>query len=389
MRGGGSSIGDKSIMEQSPRLKFLQIGNYPPPFCGWAVPTKLLVEEIRRRGHICQVLNINENRRKKSTEYVDVQSAFDYLQKVIRFAGKGYRFQVHVNGQSKPGYVLALVAAVIGRLAGRPIALTWHGGLQQRFFPRMDKRLPRCAFQMIFRLAGSISCNSRAIKQAIEAYGIPASRVAAIPLFSPQLLKFTKVDLGEPIARFLERHWPIVFCYVSFRPEYKLPVLRDAMRQLLECHPRAGFIWLGFTAKELPAAKTYTGSWPLRERASLLLLGNLAHDEFLTLLGRSSVYVRTPACDGVSASVLESLALGIPVVASQNGHRPANVTTYRDGDAADLCAKLVAINGRSTQPGYQGQLEEAEDNIAKLANWLLAHASGRQQQVDKSLVHAQ
>jgi glycosyltransferase involved in cell wall biosynthesis len=109
----------------------------------------------------------------------------------------------------------------------------------------------------------------------------------------------------------------------------------------------------------------------------------------LTLLERSSVFVRTPACDGVSASVLESLALGIPVLASQNGHRPANVMTYREGDAADLCAKLVAITGRSTQPGHEGQLEDAEDNIAKLADWLLANASGQRQQMDKSLVHAQ
>jgi glycosyltransferase involved in cell wall biosynthesis len=380
--------GDKPIMEQSRRLKILQIGNYPPPFCGWAVPTKLLVEEIRRRGHICQVLNINENRRKKSTEYVDVQNAFDYLQKVIRFAVTGYRFQVHVNGQSKPGYVLALVAAVIGRLAGRPVALTWHGGLQQRFFPRMDKRVPRSAFQMLFRLAGNISCNSMAVKQAIVGYGVSPARVAAVPLFSSQLMKFTKVDLGEPIESFLGSHWPIVFCYVSFRPEYKLPVLRDAMCQFLECCPRAGFIWLGFTAKEFPAAKAYTDGWPLGERASLLLLGNIPHDEFLTLLGRSSVYVRTPACDGVSASVLESLSLGIPVLASQNGHRPASVKTYREGDAADLCAKLAAITVRTTQPGHEGQLDEAEDNIAKLADWLLAHASGQRQQTEKSLAHA-
>jgi glycosyltransferase involved in cell wall biosynthesis len=383
------SAGHKPIIEQLSRLKILQIGNYPPPFCGWAVPTKLLVEEIRMRGHICEVLNINENRRKKSTEYICVRNAFDYLQKIIRFAIKRYCFQVHVNGQSKPGYVLALVAAMVGRLAGKPIALTWHGGLQQRFFPRMDKRVPRWAFQLLFRLAGNVSCNSTAIKQAIVAYGISPSRVTAVPLFSSQLLKFTKVELGEPSERFLESHWPIVFCYVSFRPEYKLPVLRDAMRRFLESSPRAGFIWLGFPAKELPAAQTYTNSWPMRERASLLLLGNLPHDEFLTLLKRSSVFVRTPACDGVSASVLESLALGIPVLASQNCHRPENVTTYREGDSVDLCARLVAITGRPAQPGHESQLEEAEDNIAKMADWLLAHGCGPRQRPEKSLVHAQ
>ena len=38
--------------------KILQIGNYPPPMCGWAIQLKLVTEELRRRGHICEVLKI-------------------------------------------------------------------------------------------------------------------------------------------------------------------------------------------------------------------------------------------------------------------------------------------------------------------------------------------
>src|SRR5215470_19243652 len=116
--------------------KVLQIGNYPPPVCGWSIQTKLLVEEIRRRGNVCEVLNLSENRRQKSADYVDVQNILDYLYKVILFAVRGYRFQVHVNGQSKPGYVLALIAALAGRCAGCPIVLSWRGGLDQKYFPR-------------------------------------------------------------------------------------------------------------------------------------------------------------------------------------------------------------------------------------------------------------
>ena len=367
-------------------IKILQIGNYPPPFCGWAVQTKLLVEEIRRRGHICEVLNLNENRRRKSTEYVDVQNAFDYLWKVIRFALRGYRFQVHVNGQSKPGYMLALVAALVGFVAGRPVALSWRGGLQQRFFPRVGERGPRWAFQLLFRLAGQIACNSVTVKRAIMLYGIDPARVVTIPGFSSQYLNFTRVSLSEPIESFLLRRHPVFFCYVAFRPEYKLSVLREAMSHFLDRCPQAGFIWLGFPAKEFPAAQAYVNSWRMREHEGLLLLGNLPHDEFLTLLERSSAYVRTPACDGVSASVLESLALGVPVLASQNGHRPAKVMTYREGDAMDLCAKLFGITERQRKP-MDGQTQEAEDNIAKTADWLLADSWGRAPATEKSLGH--
>jgi glycosyltransferase involved in cell wall biosynthesis len=370
-----------------PATKILQIGNYPPPYCGWAIQTKLLVEEIRRRGHICDVLNLNESRRKKSSEYIDVQNAFDYSQKVIRFALKGYRFQVHVNGQSKPGYLIALAAALVGRAAGKPVALSWRGGLQQRFFPRTTGRSARWAFQLLFRLAGQISCNNVAVKEAIVRYGVDPARVAAIPGFSAQHLNFTTVSLSETIDRFLNSHGPVFFCYVSFRPEYELPVLREAMARFRERYPRAGFIWVGFPSKEFPAAERYVSSWPSHERAGLLLLGNLHHDEFLTLLRQTSAYVRTPACDGISASVLESLALGVPVVASQNGHRPAAVKTYREGDAADLCAKLCEIAERDAEPVKQVQLQEPGNNIAKTADWLLGDAPEHGPLPEKGFVH--
>jgi hypothetical protein len=58
------------------------------------------------------------------------------------------------------------------------------------------------------------------------------------------------------------------------------------------------------------------------------------------------------------------------------------VITYREGDAADLCAGLAAIAGRHARPIQ----EEVEDNIAKTADWLLAIARGSRQEQKESLV---
>ena len=375
------------MVEKQPQVKILQIGNYPPPVCGWAMQTKLLVEEIRRRGNVCDVLNLNESHTRKSNEYVDVQNAFDYVYKLIRFALKGYRFQMHVNGQSRTGYILASLAALVSRIAGRPVALSWRGGLQQKYFPREEFWL-RWAFRMLFQLSGQISCNNIAVKQAIEGYGIDAERVVAIPGFSAQHLDFRQAPLAQEIEVFLKTHHPVFFCYVSFRPEYRLPVLRETMLQFRRTYPRAGFIWLGFPARELPAVNEFAGSWPADERQSLLLLGNLVHDEFLSLLTRSFAYIRTPVCDGVSASVLESLALGIPVMASENNHRPPNVVTYREGDAADLCAKLVDLTKQYKKIKEQTRLEDAEDNIARTVDWLLAQSNYKTEKPRRDLAHA-
>jgi glycosyltransferase involved in cell wall biosynthesis len=253
--------------------------------------------------------------------------------------------------------------------------LTFHGGLPQTYFPRPDSLLLRGAFRLLFRLAGRISCDSAPIKSAIEAYGIHPDRVAAIPCFSSELLEFRAATLSGETESFLTSHAPVFFCYVSYRPEYRLEVLREAMRRFRGQHPRAGFIWLGFPEKEMTPVREFVARWPADEAQSLHLLGNLAHEEFLTLMTRCFACVRTPACDGISASVLEALALGVPVVASENDRRPPGVVTYREMDSADLCEKLVYFLTHYDEVKGRTQLVDAENNTKRTADWLLGQSS--------------
>jgi glycosyltransferase involved in cell wall biosynthesis len=67
------------------------------------------------------------------------------------------------------------------------------------------------------------------------------------------------------------------------------------------------------------------------------------HDRFRSALTRSALYIRTPTTDGVASSVLESLALGVPVVAAENGTRPTGVITYAAGNPADLADKVQHV----------------------------------------------
>jgi glycosyltransferase involved in cell wall biosynthesis len=284
--------------------------------------------------------------------------------------------------------MLALAAVIVGRLAGHPVALSWRGGLQQRYFPRLEDPVVRWLYQLLFRLSGKISCNNMQVKQAIERYGLDPDRVAAIAGFSRQHVDFQKVPLAPEVETFLRKRHPVFFCYVSFRPEYRLPALWDAMLRYCKRYPNAGFIWLGFPSKELPAVKEFVGAWPAQELESLLQLGNLSHDEFLTLLSRCFAYIRTPTCDGVCSSILESLALRVPVVASQNGNRPENVITYREGDAADLCEKLIGLTVNYARMKDQLRLENAEDNIARMVDWLVERPAQKRKELIRNFADA-
>jgi glycosyltransferase involved in cell wall biosynthesis len=350
--------------------KILEIGNFPPPYCGWAIQMKFLVDELRQRGHACDILKINENRQIRSPEYVDVQNALDYLQKILRFAARGYQFHAHVNAESPKGYLLALTAAIIGRLFGRAPVVTFHGGLPQKFFPRA-RGVSRTAFQLLFRTFDRILCNSVEIKQAIAAYGICPAKIDAIPGFSPRYLRYTPVPLPAEAAKFLGQRRPVFFCYVSLRPEYHLDLLAATIERVVTRHGDAGFIWLGFPEKELSAARTYAASLPTTVQQSVLLLGNLGHDEFVTLLLRCTAMLRTAGCDGVSASVLESLALNVPVIAAENGRRPAGVVTYAETDVDDCAAKVEYVLANYTAIKAQTKVDATQDNVALTADWLL------------------
>ena len=350
--------------------RILQIGNYPPPMCGWAIQTKLVTDELRRRGHVCEVLKINENRQIKDPAYIDVQGGVDYFWKIWRYAVRGYCLNIHVNGQSPKGYLLALAAVLVGRLCFRPALITFHGGLAQRFFPRLDSLRLRWAFKLLFHLAGGIACDSAEIARAIASYGISPEKVAAIETFSAQYLEFEPAPLSPEIESFLRGHSPVFFSYVSFRPEYRLGTLREAMTMVRGQFPQAGFIWLGFPEKEMPAAREYVSNFSTEEQSSLLLLRNLEHDTFLSLLSRCTAYVRTPACDGVSASVLESLALKIPVIASENGRRPQGVLTYHESDADGLCSSMAYVAQHRESVRARIEVSASDDNVGRMADWL-------------------
>lgn len=373
-RGEHEAASNAAVVQRASQARILEISNYPPPNCGWAMQTMLLAKELRQHGAVCEILNINpENRRVKSREYVDVQNGLDYFCKLVKFSMRGYRFHTHVNAESKKGYLLAIAAHLIGCSVGRPAVMTFHGGLPQTYFPRTNSRFLRLAYRVLFETAGCITCDNEQMKQAIQSHGTNARPIVPFACFSPQYLDFEQRPLSPEVERFLADHFPVFFCYVSFRPEYALDELWQGVERFARREPHAGFIWLGFPAKELPRAEAYLEKLAGSRPQNLLLLGNLDHDTFLSLLARCFAYVRPPACDGISASVLESLALGVPVIAAENGRRPPGVVTYRFADSEDLCAKLGYVVANYDAVKRATRLERAENAVEQAAEWLLRH----------------
>ena len=331
--------------------RILQITSYPPPRSGWGVRVQFLKRRLEADGHTCVVLNIGSSRKLPSTEYETVMDGWDYLRKLWRYSRMGFIAHVHVNGASLRGLALALTAELINLCFGKRCFLTFHAGVEQKYFPARRAPWLVPAFWLVFALPSRIICNSESVKARIAAYGISHDKISAIPAFSRQYLEFEPAALPDSLDQFLRRFRTVALCYLNLRPLFHPVELIEGFAALAARRRDVGLVMCGISGYPEPdvqAAMTASiARHGLRDR--ICAVGDLDHDEFLTALTRSAVYVRTHVSDGVCSSLLEAMALGVPVVASENGHRPPGVLTYCATDPQELAAKLEdALSQRDT-----------------------------------------
>jgi glycosyltransferase involved in cell wall biosynthesis len=351
---------------QKLRKRILQIGNWPPPVCGWSMSLVGLRKELESRGWDCQVMNLNENRRVKSPEYIDVQSGWDYFQKVLHWVRRGYAVHVRVNGDTKKGYLLALSALLLARLWRLPALLTYCGGHQQNFFPAPKGSFRQAAFSLLFRVSSRIYCNSEAVKAAILTTEIPPEKVIPIPHFSTQYVQFDPAPLPAGVRDFCQKHDAVFFIYLCYRKEYMLEFLAEVMRKYRAAFPRVGFLLVGTSEREVPLLREFMDREQLTP--AVCITGSVPHDLFLTMMKQSLAYIRMPLTDGVCSSVLEGLTMKVPVIASNNGTRPAGAELWKPGDSERLLSLLTEATVQHQQMVARIPAVAVDDNAGKLAD---------------------
>jgi len=360
------SLYDRLLCERRPTARILQIGNYPPPICGWAIHTQSVQHALMERGADCRVLDIGPGRRLHKPNCIPVRNGIDYILKLLTYRFRGFRFQPHVNGDSRKGYLLAVAAVLLGRLTGKPSVLMFHAGPNQIYFPR-SRGAWFYVFRLLFSASGEIICNLEPVRLAIVDYGVAREKVHSIFSVRYRQEKLP-VELPETVESFLRSHEPRLFVYGLFRPEYTMDALFEAFAELRREYPRAGLLIVG--PPEAPEeAKEQMRRLDIE--SSSLVAGNLPHAEFLTAIKYSDVFVRTPLSDGLCASVLEALSLGVPVVASENSLRPLSVVTYKPGGGADLKLKLTHVLNHLESMRAQIRPQEISEGLESEVSLLL------------------
>jgi starch synthase len=223
--------------------------------------------------------------------------------------------------------------------------------------PPMDRRLIERQLQE-YDEADYIAVPSRFAVQSFVDRGIPAGRVLRIPygadcrLFSP----------GQPP----DGAFRIVTVGLSLRKG--TPYLLEAVERLRgACRPgREVELWLaGAVSPEL-------GPVLRASRAPVRHLGALSHADLASVYRRASVFVLPSIEEGMSLSVLEALASGLPVVATPNTGAADIIEDGSEGrivSAGDAAALAEALRELYEDEPKRRGMAEAAVRTARKWTW--------------------
>lgn len=326
----------------------LQLGPYPPPHGGVQTNLVAIREHLRRHHFRSPVLNLTRHRRATADDVYHPRTAWEVVQRLLRI--RADIIHLHIGGRFT-GRLLAL-CLLCSVLPGRRTVLTLHSGGYPSFAgARRAGRWSLPGF-VLRRLDAVVAVNAE-IAALFRRLGVDPSRIEIICPYAPVTVR---PDLGVPdeLRLFCASHSPLLTTVGLLEPEYDLALQIKTLPAVRRSCPEAGLVIIGAGSLE-PDLRRLIASEPAGRH--VLLCGDVPHPLTVRVIAESDVFLRTTLYDGDSVSVREALQLGVPVIATDNGMRPAGVHLIptSDGDALSRVIRQVLDQpSRATQAAPDG-----------------------------------
>lgn len=358
----------------------LQLGPYPPPQGGVQTNLVAIRDAVRRRygPASAPVINLTRFRRADADGVFYPHSPWRVL-RLLRSIPADV-VHIHIGGQFTPR--LLALCFVCTALPGRRTVLTFHSG----GYPSWQKgrRRLRSLRSIVLRRFDAIVAVNDEIRALFLGLGVEPSRLQVLCPYAPVTVR-EELELPDNLARFAAAHHPLLTTVGLLEPEYDLELQIRTLGRIRGTHPHAGLVIIGSGSLE-SGLRSAIAEQPYREH--ILLCGDVPHPLTVRTLSMSDAFLRTTLYDGDSVSVREALQLGTPVIASDNGMRPAGVhlVPKQDPDAlvralGDVLQAPRAEPHTSVHDGATGGAAGAVDDMLDLYEHLLQRPSGAERRV--------
>lgn len=344
-----SGLGSRGSDSGASRLVVLQLGPYPPPHGGVQTNLVAIRERVRRLygKDAAPVINLTRHRREHADDVYYPRSAFEVVRLLLAISAD--IIHLHVGGHLTARLLgLCLVCSLI---PGTRTVLTFHSG----GYPGWQKnRKPNpLSFRglVLRRLDAVIAVNAE-IASLFADLGVAPPRIHTICPYAP-ISVHDDVALPEQLARFKRAHHPLLTTVGLLEPEYDLALQIRTLASVREVFPDAGLVVVGSGSLE-PELRRLIAELPYADH--ILLCGDLPHAVTVRVISESHGFLRTTHYDGDSVSVREALQLGVPVIATDNGMRPAGVYLIPVSNASALREAIAFV---LAQPACQASTRSA------------------------------
>lgn len=312
--------------------RVLIVGDWPPPLGGVSVHVRALRDAAVKAGARATVLDISKGRN-SAPGVMPAGTEAGFAARLAGLCAAHDLVHVHTSGANPKSWVLTALVGATARLTRTRAVVTFHSGHGPRYLTT-----PARAFAARAALAAydRVVCVNEEISRQLTRIGAAVDRHVVAPAFGRE-----GVEPGQPpkqFERWRKKHRRIVSAMLAPGRDYGAPELFEAFARLRRTLPDASLCVYGpgtddESTREL--AKRFGAS-------PLLRLGQLERTTALGVIRDSDVFVRPTLVDGDAVSVREALALGVPVVATRVGTRPARVRLCEPGDVDGLAKALHA-----------------------------------------------
>lgn len=236
-------------------------------------------------------------------------------------------------------HFMGAVACLVGRWARRPVILKVSGWweLERGVLANDASAARRIAFRCLLKASAWQAISSR-IGRALASKGVPADAIHAIPnaVDTERFRRVQRTPSPHPRFLFIGR----------LVPEKELPILLRAFAGVLQDRPDARLRVVGTGPLAIPLRALAHSLAPNVEFAG-------HRDDIETQLANADIGVLPSRIEGLSNTLLECLAAGLPMIATRIS---GSEDMVRTGDNGWLC-----------EPGDQAGLATCLRDAARLA----------------------
>ena len=324
----------------------LMVGPYPPCIGGTSAFLGHLVPGLAEQGVEVRVINTRAG--------APTGGLVERIRRLLLFGAVAVRAAcasepiVHCHAVTSSNLLGNGIVCVLARLRRKVVILTLHAGDLLdvlRGHGTIKHRLAR----WIVRVPHVVTAVTPDLAAAAESVNVQQVEFIANSFHDLGASTGGPVQTPDGVVEFQRSHRPLVVMAGAMQPIYGVDVLLGALERTRRTHPEVGAIIIAYKSEDPAYREEIDGLV-----ASLSLESAVLFPQYLpdvsAVVAQADVSVRPCHQDGDSMAVREALALGVPVVASRVGFRPAGTVLFEPGDSADLAEKLLKVFSGPPEP---------------------------------------